>query len=134
MADIVVIVEASDRSGTFQTATFAADQGRELYVVPGDITRPTSKGCNMLLRDGHPYVDFEDFASHAFNVKPSRIHRQRLNPDEELIVRELEAGLSDGEEITEKVKIDTSKFNRTISLLELKNIVRPLGCNRWTLV
>ncbi|MGE4605391.1 MAG: DNA-processing protein DprA, partial [Myxococcota bacterium] len=48
----VVVVEARERSGSLITASHAANQGRDVFAVPGPITAPTSAGTNQLLRDG----------------------------------------------------------------------------------
>ncbi len=48
----VVVVEAGKRSGTMITVNTALDQGRDVFAVPGEITRALSMGTNMLLRDG----------------------------------------------------------------------------------
>jgi DNA processing protein len=50
-ADAVVVVEAGARSGALVTASWALEQGRECFVVPGSIEAPTSAGCNGFLRD-----------------------------------------------------------------------------------
>lgn len=47
-----VVVQAGSRSGALITARFAAEQGRSVYVVPGDIHSPASLGGNLLLYDG----------------------------------------------------------------------------------
>jgi DNA processing protein len=52
VASAVVVVEARDRSGSLITARHAADQGRDVYAVPGPISAPTSAGPNRLIRDG----------------------------------------------------------------------------------
>ena len=52
-ADAVVVVEAGARSGALVTASWALEQGRECFVVPGAIDAPTSAGCNGFLRDWH---------------------------------------------------------------------------------
>jgi len=49
-ADAVVVVEAGARSGALVTASWALEQGRECFVVPGPIDAPTSAGCNGFLR------------------------------------------------------------------------------------
>ncbi len=48
----VVVVEAGDRSGTMITVDAALDQGRDVFAVPGEITRAGSRGTNRLLREG----------------------------------------------------------------------------------
>jgi DNA processing protein len=48
----VIVVEARERSGSLITARLAADQGVDVFAVPGPITAPTSAGTNRLLRDG----------------------------------------------------------------------------------
>jgi DNA processing protein len=50
-ADAVVVVEAGARSGALVTASWALEQGRECFVVPGSIDSPASAGCNGFLRD-----------------------------------------------------------------------------------
>lgn len=61
LAEIVIVVEARERSGSLITARHAADQGREVMAVPGALTAPTSGGPNRLLRDGAtPLLELAD--------------------------------------------------------------------------
>jgi DNA processing protein len=50
-SDAVVVVEAGARSGALVTASWALEQGRECFLVPGSIDAPASAGCNGFLRD-----------------------------------------------------------------------------------
>lgn len=52
LADVVVVIEARQKSGTLITVDMALEQGKEVYVVPGRITDRLSDGCNRLLRQG----------------------------------------------------------------------------------
>ena len=52
LADAVLITEAAARSGTLNTAAHALAQGKEVFVVPGNITSPMSSGCNALIKQG----------------------------------------------------------------------------------
>lgn len=52
LSQAVVVVEAGERSGTMITVGTALDQGRDVFAVPGDIDRSSTRGSNRLLRDG----------------------------------------------------------------------------------
>lgn len=52
MADVVVVIEARNKSGTLITVDMALEQGKEVYVVPGRITDRLSDGCNSLMKQG----------------------------------------------------------------------------------
>lgn len=51
-SDAVVVIEAPTRSGSLATARFAAEQGKDVFVVPGSVTHPNYKGSHALIRDG----------------------------------------------------------------------------------
>ncbi len=52
LADVVLIVEARERSGSLITAGFALDQGKAVYALPGQVDQTLSQGCNQLIFDG----------------------------------------------------------------------------------
>lgn len=52
LSDGVVVVEAKQKSGTLITVDFALEQGKDIYVVPGNITSPNSYGTNELIKQG----------------------------------------------------------------------------------
>ena len=61
LAQAVVVVEATERSGALSTARWAADLGREVLAVPGSIRSRQSSGTNLLIRDGaRPFLGIGD--------------------------------------------------------------------------
>lgn len=142
LADVVVVVEAAERSGSLNTAAHAIDQGREVFAVPGDITRPASMGCNRLLAKGgaQVYTGIQDVLDFLF--PPPRRHQRKTTANQQLygdseaeisILRALGDGVTDGDEILRASKLSVSEFNCNITLLELKRRVVSMGMNKWAL-
>ena len=52
ISDTVIVIEAGLRSGSLLTANLALEFGRDVFVVPGDINKESSQGCNMLVKQG----------------------------------------------------------------------------------
>ena len=137
LSDAVVVVEAADRSGTLNTAAHALSQGKDVYAVPGNITSPYSVGCNNLIKQGAiPYTTPEDLLSQLFPEKTFKT-RAKLTGDtkeETDILKALADGLKNGEIIMERLSLSPTLFNETITLLEIKGLVRSLGANNWSLL
>lgn len=142
LADAVVVVEAREKSGSLNTASHAIAQGKDLFAVPGDINRQTSQGCNRLILSGaNPYLGVEDFLKYLFPNAKSRSKKAKeaqlsllaSTNEEREILKLLMSDVRDGDAIVEQLKLDVSTFNQTITMLEIKGLVKSLGANYWTL-
>ncbi len=128
----VVIVEAGQTSGALITAAFAADQGREVFAVPGNITSPGSKGTNRLIRDGaqpllHPEQVLE--ALELTMVAEQRTARVLLPADavEAQLFEALGREPLHIDEIRSRTDLPIEKVTATLALMELKGMVRQVG-------
>jgi DNA processing protein len=66
----VLVVEAAAESGSLITAHVAADQGREVFALPGSIHSALSKGCHKLIREGARLVETVDELLEAMHMSP----------------------------------------------------------------
>lgn len=66
----VLVVEAAAQSGSLITARVAAEQGREVFALPGSIHAPLAKGCHQLLREGARLVETANELLEAMQVSP----------------------------------------------------------------
>ena len=136
ISDAIIITEAALRSGTLSTAARALEQGKEVFVVPGNITSPLSAGCNALLKQGaHPITCAEDVLE---IVAPRLLTAQQTlplgdTPQETAIIRLLQAGVRDGDELQRASGLDAALFSQTITMMELQGTLRALGGNQWAL-
>lgn len=60
LSDRLLVMEAGQKSGSLITALMALEEGKDVYALPGDIDRQTSRGCNKLLEDGAFLLDREE--------------------------------------------------------------------------
>ena len=100
----MLVVEAPDRSGALITARRAADQGRDVFVVPGNIDVDTCKGSNALLRDGAIAVSSGwDVMSEYADQFPGKVRENRAGSSQTVYADELEMAASEQEKTLSKV-------------------------------
>ncbi len=133
----VVIVEAAQKSGALITASFASEQGREVFSVPGRVDTPTSRGTSGLIKDGAKLVENVEDILEEIRSKPNVQGREVVLPrinmtDEEAIVFN---SLSDEpkhiDEIKEACDLDFDKLPAVLLKLELKKIVKELPGKKY---
>jgi DNA processing protein len=128
----VVVVEAGETSGALITAEFAAEQGREIFAVPGSILAPQSKGTNKLIQNGAlPLLSASDLmqALDLTRVGEQKSARKILPADETeaRILNILTGEPLHVDEIRNQADLPIEKVSATLALMELKGIIRQVG-------
>jgi DNA processing protein len=127
-----VVVEAGETSGALITATFAAEQGREVLAVPGNIHSPQSKGTNRLLAQGaRPLLEMGDVLD-AIKLEKAQTYRQAqiaLPQDaaESAILNLLGMEPLHIDDIQSQAGLSIEKVSATLTVMELKGMVRQVG-------
>ena len=70
----IIVVEAKEKSGTLITVDFALEQGRDVFVVPGDITKETSRGTNELIKQGGKLITSYKDVLEEYNMENTKMN------------------------------------------------------------
>lgn len=138
----LLVVEAPARSGSLITAQQAADMGRTVYAIPGNIDRPTSMGCNRLIQQGAKLVtdgaDVLDDLMTLFPTAPNAPKVEEPKPaavlslDEQILFDALGTDETHINELIERSGLTTATVSATLMRLEMKRLIRPLPGKRYT--
>ncbi len=139
----VLVVEAARRSGALITAREAAEQGREVFVIPGRVDSPMSFGANRLIRDGAVLVqNLDDILEHLGEVGAKMSVEdesatwaipQGLDETETKIAEALSERALSLDEIVRRSGIETGRAASAMTMLVLKGAVRQLPGNVFAL-
>lgn len=149
-----IVVEAGIKSGTLITANQAADQGRNVFAVPGRANEPGSRGCHSLIRDGAKLIEnFTDvleeynnlslFDASKFDIINATADKKEadqsqlaltLTENERKIVSFLSRGEATVDSMFEELELAVGTVFATLIEMETKNLVKPLPGRRYALV
>ena len=129
----VLIVEAARKSGSLLTAREAAEQGREVFAVPGRVDSPLSQGANELIRNGAILAqDLDDILEHLGDVGAKMVAEEPadgkplprgLDETESLLFGALRQGPMSLDELVRAGGIDSGKTASAMTMLVLKGLV-----------
>lgn len=127
-----VVVEAGRKSGALITAAFAAEQGRDVFAVPGNIYAAQSAGTNWLIQQGaRPLTAIEDVlgALDIALLPQRRAARKTLpaDPTERRLLDLLGSQPLHIDEISARSGLPVAQVSATLALMELKGLVQSVG-------
>jgi DNA processing protein len=132
LSDGVLVVEAQRKSGTLITVSHAAEQGREIFAVPGNINSLYSKGTNLLIKDGAKITTcIEDIVEEILKLENAlnedrKKFTDELNEEEIKIINVLKTGGKTIYEISENTHMRVNDILSYLTVLEMKNVVKQM--------
>jgi DNA processing protein len=127
----VVIVEATADSGSLITASHALEQGREVFAVPGNVGMATSKGTNMLIKQGAKLVEgAQDILVEVIPQYKGKTYREEtplLSDEEDGILQLLSHNPLHIDEISRLSQMEVRRVSTILLELELKGVICQLG-------
>jgi DNA processing protein len=147
----VIVVEAADRSGALISAQHAAEQGREVFAVPGRVDSRMSRGCHRLLRDGARLVETVDDVLDALGPLPlptpavAPAGQAETTPETVCVRHPAELQLNEPErqvlaaigdepvlvdQVIASCGMEAANVLATLNVLQMRRLVRRVGGNR----
>ncbi|MBZ0299643.1 MAG: DNA-processing protein DprA [Anaerolineae bacterium] len=137
----VLVVEAPEGSGALITADMAAEQGREVFAVPGNIFNTSSRGSNRLIQEGAKLVmsaeDILDELSIAYSHVEARTLTESMipaNDTENQILDQLSADPLHVDDLARTCGLPIAQVTSTLTILELKGLARKVGPMQYCLI
>ncbi len=130
----VVVIEASEKSGSLITARCALDQGRDVLAVPGNVLTGRSRGAHALLKDGAKIVESADDILEELGMATAVRPPDAAVPvrGRDPIIDSLVPGeTSDLDEISERSGLNSSRLLPRLFELEMQGLVRRVGGGRF---
>jgi len=134
----VVVIEASDKSGSLITARCALDQGRDVLAVPGNVLSGRNRGAHALLRDGARIVESADDILEELGMMPcasgdqgTRSAAVERRPADPVLDSLVPGEAADLDAIAERSGLETPRLLPRLFELELKGLVLRAGGGRF---
>ncbi len=129
-----LVVEANIRSGSLITAKLAAEQGREVFAIPGSIHSPLSKGCHELIKQGAKLVDNIHDILNELDYAPSHLVEQNTDnntTETDPILDFMGYDPIPIETLVERSRLTSEELSAMLLILELENKIASLPGGRY---
>ena len=129
----VLVVEAAPESGSLITARLAAEQGREVFAIPGSIHSPVARGCHKLIKQGAKLVEtaqdvLEEFGNFA---EPEILPETTSASEENQLLGAIGHDPASLDELVERTGFTAEQLLSELLTLELAGQVATLPGNRY---
>jgi len=136
LSSATLVIEAAEKSGALITAAHALEQNREVFAVPGSIYSGASEGTNRLISMGAKLVTSAKDIIETLNLAEAAayIENKKVIPEtaeEKLILARLSYEPMHVDELKQLTKLDTSIINSTLTIMEMKGMIKNLGSMQY---
>lgn len=133
LGDGVLVVEAKEKSGSLITARLAAEYGREVFAVCGNVDSIYSQGTNRLIFDGASIaLSPEDILNHPvyqIKKKETSADLSQLSLEEKTLYDSIKDGNQNTEALMEQIGWNITDVLSVLTMLELKNLITGVDSN-----
>lgn len=137
LSDVVLVMEARERSGSLITADMALEQGKDVYALPGPVTSPLSQGCHCLIREGAGVLVSPEILLEEMNLCSEKVgqiinkNEKMLETTENLVYSCLDFTPREVNGLSERTGLPARKVLELLISLELKGIAKEISKNYY---
>ncbi|MDH7480486.1 MAG: DNA-processing protein DprA [Armatimonadota bacterium] len=133
----VVVIESGVEGGAMITATLAADQGRDVWAVPGPTDSATSQGTHKLIKEGAKLIEHAEDVLEDLGIEAESTGRDRqgipsnLTTEQKAILQVLNLHPKHVDEIIGECKLTAATANSALTILEMLGLIRRVPGNAY---
>ena len=137
LADVVLVIEAKERSGSLITADLALEQGKDVYALPGPVTSPASSGCHRLIRQGAGILLSPEDLLLELNIGCAKCmqnsvkNKKVLESTENMLYSCLGLFPKGVNQLTEETGLSSKEVIETLITLQIRGLVREISKNYY---
>lgn len=121
-----LVVEAAIDSGSLITARLAAEQGRDVFSIPGSIHSPLAKGCHALIKQGAKLVESAQDVLEEFGLKGKSLDKTARQGEDHLLLQKMGFDSCDIDSLIARSGLTAEVVSAMLLELELDGKVAPL--------
>lgn len=137
LSDVVLVLEAREKSGSLITADMALEQGRDVYALPGPVSSPLSWGCNQLIRQGAGILLSSEMLLEEMGILPVQYsektdkNKKMLETRENIVYSRCDLYPKDLSRICRETTLPVNEVLECLVSLELLGYIREVSKNHY---
>jgi DNA processing protein len=134
-SDLIIIPEATEKSGSLNTAKHAKSMNIPICAVPGPINSTLSTGTNLLIQQGAHLITSSKDVLKLLNIKPEAVQLTLTggNETETIVLQAIASGFQDVSQIVQETNLTTQDLQTSLTMLEISGQITQDAVGLWHL-